>query len=78
MWVIAIERVIGLSLVALILAAIITDAKERKNFNNPWTTSGKLLVAVLVIWSVAILIDVFWAKGYTFTVIKGIKMGKPE
>lgn len=57
----------GISLVSVIIAYVVQLEHERTEDRKH---SDNLAIAVFSIWSIAIIIDIFVAHGYTFTAFK--------
>ena len=69
-----IDAIIGLILSSLIIAYLAEWGKYKKNKNEPLETYNKIAICVFVFWAFAIILDVLFYGGYTFTELKGIKL----
>lgn len=69
--IIKISNIFGLTLASLIIAYLGVWSREKK---GKFSEQEKLNICVFTFWAAAILLDVMFNEGYTFTVIKGLKL----
>jgi hypothetical protein len=65
------SAIVGLTLSSLIIAFLVESDKARK---IPYTKAEKIGIAVFSFWTFGIILDVLFAGGYTFTIVRGWNM----
>ena len=69
---VVISKVIGITVVFLIIVSIAVQIYEHISTETPWKISQFVLIGILVVWGLGILLDVIYHRGYKFTIARGV------